>query len=57
MTTQFAPHAPNLRNAMIEYIKEHFADILGPSAALLDEEGGLDEVAKMLSEGRFGGRI
>ncbi len=54
MSNAFAPDAPNFRQAMIEYIKDNFADLLGPHADLLDEEDGLDKVAEMLSEGRFG---
>ncbi len=54
MSDTLAPNAPNFRNAMIVYIKEHFADMLGPHADLLDEEGGLDKVAEMIADGRFG---
>ena len=54
ITSAFAPNAPSFRKAMIAYIKEHFADVLGPHADLLDEEGGLDKVATLLADGKLG---
>ncbi len=40
---------------MKEYIRQHFGELLGPYAALLDEPGGLDLLAYMVRQGRFGG--
>lgn len=34
-----------LRQHMIDYIRRHFGDILGPQAERLDEPGGLEELA------------
>jgi hypothetical protein len=41
---------------MKEYIREHFADLLGPYEALLDQPGGLDVLAEMLKNGQLGNR-
>ena len=42
------------RNAMVDYIREHFADVLGPHVALLDQPGGLDALAEMVRSGKLG---
>lgn len=34
-----------LRDEMVQYIRTHFADVLGSDAALLDTPGGLDALA------------
>jgi len=44
---------PDLRSTMIDYIREHFSDMLGDHVALLDEPEGLDTLATMLRCGHF----
>lgn len=44
----------NFRQHMIEYIREHFGDLLGEHAQLLDHEDGLDQIQDLLKEGRLG---
>ena len=42
------------RNEMIGYIKHHFADLLGSHIDLLDQDGGLDELADLVRRGKIG---
>jgi hypothetical protein len=44
----------DVRGEMIAYIRRHFGDLLGEHAALLDREDGLDEIARLLREGKIG---
>ena len=44
--TQVAIETRPFQDEMIDYIKRHFADMLGPDAALLDTPGGLDLLAE-----------
>jgi hypothetical protein len=44
------------RSYMVDFIKEHFTDLLGPHAALLDQPGGLDTLADMMRKGEIGRR-
>ena len=39
---------------MKAYIRQHFADLLGPYEALLDQPGGLDLLAQMIRNGQIG---
>jgi len=39
------------RTHLIDYIREHYGDILGPHTSLLDEEGGLDKIQDLLRRG------
>jgi hypothetical protein len=41
---------------MKAYIREHFADLLGPYESLLDQPGGLDLLAEMIRNGQIGDR-
>ena len=43
----------DFRNEMIDYIRQHFTDLLGPHVELLDEEGGLDQLADMVRRGKI----
>ncbi|OGQ91827.1 MAG: hypothetical protein A2289_11640 [Deltaproteobacteria bacterium RIFOXYA12_FULL_58_15] len=45
---------PDTAAFMTSYIREHFADMLGPYAALLDQPGGLDLLADLLRDGQIG---
>ena len=38
---------------MIDYIKEHFGDLLGEHVELLEKEGGLDKLSEMINSGKF----
>jgi hypothetical protein len=44
------------RSYMVDFIKEHFTDLLGPHVALLDQPGGLDTLADMMRKGEIGRR-
>lgn len=44
------------RATMVAFIRENFSDMLGAHAALLDEPGGLDLLAKMVRTGKIGSR-
>ena len=48
------PHDADVRSTMIDYIRDHFGDVLGEHAALLDRDGGLDELAALLRDGKIG---
>ncbi len=39
---------------MKQYIREHFAELLGPYESLLDQPGGLDLLAELIRNGRIG---
>lgn len=47
-TTQVALEARPFQDQMVDYIRRHFADILGPDAALLDSPEGLAALAAKL---------
>ena len=44
------------RATMVEFIREHFGDVLGSHAALLDQPGGLDLIADMIKTGEISTR-
>jgi len=44
----------NVTEHMSNYIREHFADLLGEHLNLLEEEGGLDKLASLMAEGKIG---
>lgn len=44
------------RSYMVEFIKEHFSEILGVHVELLDQPGGLDALAEMMRNGEIGTR-
>ena len=46
----------DLQSTLIAYIKEHFGEMLGEHAALLDAPGGLDALAGLLERGQLGRR-
>jgi len=46
--TQVALEARTFQADMIDYIKRHFADMLGADAALLESQEGLDSLAAKL---------
>jgi hypothetical protein len=43
----------DLTGTMKAYIREHFGELLGPYAALLDQPGGLDRLARMIRSGQL----
>jgi hypothetical protein len=43
----------DLTGTMKEYIREHFAELLGPYAALLDQPGGLDLLSSLIRSGQI----
>jgi hypothetical protein len=43
--TQVTLETRPFQEEMIDYIKTHFADMLGPDVALLETPGGLDALA------------
>ena len=45
-----------VRQEMIEYIREHFSQLLGPHVALLDQPDGLDQIEALIRSGRIGPR-
>ncbi|MEZ4271183.1 MAG: hypothetical protein R3C68_07055 [Myxococcota bacterium] len=46
-------HKDNFRQHMIAYIREHFSDLLGHHAKLLDQEDGLDRIADLINAGKI----
>ena len=54
MTLEDALTANNFRRSMIDYIRSNYRDLLGPHAALLDEEDGLDQIQALLRAGKIG---
>lgn len=42
---------------MKAYIRQHFAELLGPYESLLDQPGGLDLLAEMIKAGQIGDRV
>ncbi len=56
LDTGFAPlfgHA-DTTTAMRQYIKTHFADLLGRHVALVDAPDGLEQLAALLKTGALG---
>ncbi len=47
-STQVALEARPFQAEMVDYIKRHFGDMLGPDAALLETQDGLDALAAKL---------
>ncbi len=47
-------HGSNLRNELVTQIRARFGDLLGPHAALLDDEEGLEELAFRIQCGELG---
>jgi hypothetical protein len=47
--------ANDVRAYMTDYIRDHFAHLLGPHVALLDQPDGLDQIQKMIEAGQIGG--
>ena len=43
-----------LREQMITYIRKHFGELLGSHVELLEQQGGLDEIARLIREGHLG---
>ena len=46
--TQVNLEARTFQMEMVDYVKRHFGDMLGPDAALLDSQEGLDALAAKL---------
>ncbi|MBI3180095.1 MAG: hypothetical protein HYZ27_10565 [Deltaproteobacteria bacterium] len=40
-------------NPAIDFIRENFADLLGPNLALLDQPGGIDTLLEMVRTGKI----
>jgi hypothetical protein len=48
------PTHGDFKQYMIQYIREHFKEMLGEHAALLDQEDGLDRLSSLVRSGAVG---
>ena len=51
MFTAHLQTGDDFQKHMIKYIRENFADLLGPHEHLLDEDGGLDKLIDLVRSG------
>jgi hypothetical protein len=47
--------ANDVRVYMTNYIREHFASLLGPHLALLDQPDGLEKIQRLIESGSIRG--
>ncbi len=48
------PSGPAFERYMKDYIRQHFGELLGEHACVLDEEDGIERLAQLVRSGRVG---
>ena len=52
--TRISGTGPEFQDQMKQYIRDHFADLLGEHILLLEQEGGLDTLSELMRAKKIG---